>query len=122
MCGICGLLQVTDKERRGSELDYIKMFGKEWLEAGGPGQTSTQFTEQHPRYQNLIKSKPIVTPLLLLHHFSDHKVLLTKLESHWNNQLLCAVVLLGATRECLVSGRITVNSLYQNSYLNYEEF
>uniref|UniRef100_A0A8C6LZK8 Tubulin-specific chaperone E n=1 Tax=Nothobranchius furzeri TaxID=105023 RepID=A0A8C6LZK8_NOTFU len=41
-------------ERRGAELDYIKMFGEEWLKAGGPGHPSTHFTNQHPRYQELI--------------------------------------------------------------------
>uniref|UniRef100_A0A8D0AE50 Tubulin-specific chaperone E n=1 Tax=Sander lucioperca TaxID=283035 RepID=A0A8D0AE50_SANLU len=42
------------EDRRGAELDYIKMFGEEWLEAGGASQLSTQFTSQHPRYQSLI--------------------------------------------------------------------
>ncbi|XP_017291159.1 tubulin-specific chaperone E [Kryptolebias marmoratus] len=46
--------EITSEERRGSELDYIKMFGEEWLKAGGPGQPSTQFINQHPRYQKLI--------------------------------------------------------------------
>ncbi|XP_028269593.1 tubulin-specific chaperone E [Parambassis ranga] len=46
--------QILPEERRGAELDYIKMFGEEWLKAGGESQTSTQFTCQHPRYQKLI--------------------------------------------------------------------
>ncbi|CAG5946433.1 unnamed protein product [Menidia menidia] len=46
--------QITPEERRGAELDYIKMFGEEWLKAGGPGQAGPDFTSQHPRYQSLI--------------------------------------------------------------------
>ncbi|XP_028459968.1 tubulin-specific chaperone E [Perca flavescens] len=42
------------EDRRGAELDYIKMFGEEWLKAGGASQLSTQFASQHPRYQSLI--------------------------------------------------------------------
>uniref|UniRef100_A0A7N8WQK9 Tubulin-specific chaperone E n=1 Tax=Mastacembelus armatus TaxID=205130 RepID=A0A7N8WQK9_9TELE len=41
-------------DRRGAELDYIKMFGEEWLKSGGRSQSNTQFTCQHPRYQSLI--------------------------------------------------------------------
>ncbi|XP_029010054.1 tubulin-specific chaperone E isoform X2 [Betta splendens] len=46
--------EVHPEDRRGAELDYIKMFGEEWLKAAGQSLTSTQFTCQHPRYQNLI--------------------------------------------------------------------
>uniref|UniRef100_A0A1A7YMS9 Tubulin-specific chaperone E n=1 Tax=Iconisemion striatum TaxID=60296 RepID=A0A1A7YMS9_9TELE len=46
--------EIKPLERRGAELDYIKMFGEEWLKAGGPGQPSTHFINQHPRYQELI--------------------------------------------------------------------
>ncbi|XP_062244659.1 tubulin-specific chaperone E isoform X2 [Platichthys flesus] len=46
--------QIHPEERRGAELDYIKMFGGEWLKTGGRSQTSDQFTLQHPRYQSLI--------------------------------------------------------------------
>uniref|UniRef100_A0A8C6M1N7 Tubulin-specific chaperone E n=1 Tax=Nothobranchius furzeri TaxID=105023 RepID=A0A8C6M1N7_NOTFU len=46
--------EIEPLERRGAELDYIKMFGEEWLKAGGPGHPSTHFTNQHPRYQELI--------------------------------------------------------------------
>lgn len=52
-------LKILPEDRRGAELDYIKMFGEEWLKAGGhpdPQQSrpSTQFTSQHPRYLSLI--------------------------------------------------------------------
>ncbi|XP_041839020.1 tubulin-specific chaperone E [Melanotaenia boesemani] len=46
--------QISSEDRRGAELDYIKMFGDEWLKAGGPGQPNSEFTRQHPRYQKLI--------------------------------------------------------------------
>lgn len=46
--------QVHPEDRRGAEIDYIKMFGEEWLKAGGRSQLSTQFTCEHPRYQTLI--------------------------------------------------------------------
>ncbi|KAK2817580.1 hypothetical protein Q5P01_025771 [Channa striata] len=46
--------EINHDDRRGAELDYIKMFGAEWLKAGGPHQTSSHFTSQHPRYQILI--------------------------------------------------------------------
>ncbi|XP_034381852.1 tubulin-specific chaperone E [Cyclopterus lumpus] len=46
--------EIHHKERRGAELDYIKMFGEEWLKAGGGSQPSTQFIGQHPRYLTLI--------------------------------------------------------------------
>ncbi|XP_029905555.1 tubulin-specific chaperone E [Myripristis murdjan] len=52
-------LEILPEDRRGAELDYIKMFGEEWLKAGGhpdaqQSQPSTQFTSQHPRYLSLI--------------------------------------------------------------------
>uniref|UniRef100_A0A3P9MFD2 Tubulin-specific chaperone E n=1 Tax=Oryzias latipes TaxID=8090 RepID=A0A3P9MFD2_ORYLA len=45
---------IISDERRGAELDYIKMFGEEWLKAGGPGQPNADFIKQHPCYQKLI--------------------------------------------------------------------
>ncbi|XP_032420024.1 tubulin-specific chaperone E [Xiphophorus hellerii] len=47
--------EISFEERKGAELDYIKMFGEEWLKAGGVDQSSTAFTCQHPRYQMLIE-------------------------------------------------------------------
>uniref|UniRef100_A0AAZ3S2F2 Tubulin-specific chaperone E n=1 Tax=Oncorhynchus tshawytscha TaxID=74940 RepID=A0AAZ3S2F2_ONCTS len=51
---------ILPEDRRGSELDYCKMFGLEWLASGGhrdPQQNrpSAEFTAQHPRYQSLIQ-------------------------------------------------------------------
>lgn len=46
--------KIQPEDRRGAELDYIKMFGEQWLKAGGQSQSSTEFTCQHPRYQSLI--------------------------------------------------------------------
>ncbi|XP_056136091.1 tubulin-specific chaperone E isoform X2 [Lampris incognitus] len=52
--------EILPEDRRGAELDYVKMFGEEWLKAGGhqdPQQNrpSAQFTSQHPRYQIFIE-------------------------------------------------------------------
>ncbi|KAI1896861.1 hypothetical protein AGOR_G00099210 [Albula goreensis] len=52
-------MEVLADERRGAELDYCKMFGEKWLESGGHrdlamNRPSSEFTEQHPRYQALI--------------------------------------------------------------------
>ncbi|XP_004572415.1 tubulin-specific chaperone E [Maylandia zebra] len=46
--------EIHADDRRGAELDYIKMFGEEWLKAGGRSQPSPQFICEHPRYQALI--------------------------------------------------------------------
>lgn len=46
--------EVHPDDRRGAELDYIKMFGEEWLKAGGRSQLDSHFTCQHPRYLSLI--------------------------------------------------------------------
>ncbi|CAD5125689.1 DgyrCDS13896 [Dimorphilus gyrociliatus] len=50
---------VTKVERRGSELDYLKIYGKEWRASGGhqdpsKNNPSKEFTTEHPRYQELI--------------------------------------------------------------------
>ncbi|KAM4540365.1 tubulin-specific chaperone E [Fundulus diaphanus] len=47
--------KIDANERKGAELDYIKMFGEEWLKAGGLHHPSTEFARQHPRYQTLIE-------------------------------------------------------------------
>ncbi|KAM4751282.1 tubulin-specific chaperone E [Anableps anableps] len=47
--------EISSEERKGAELDYIKMFGEEWLKAGGAAQPSPVFACQHPRYQTLIE-------------------------------------------------------------------
>nr|XP_020511636.1 tubulin-specific chaperone E isoform X1 [Labrus bergylta]XP_020511637.1 tubulin-specific chaperone E isoform X1 [Labrus bergylta]XP_029137479.1 tubulin-specific chaperone E isoform X1 [Labrus bergylta] len=46
--------EIHPDERRGAELDYLKMFGEEWLKAGGGLQPDSTFTCQHPRYLSLI--------------------------------------------------------------------
>ncbi|XP_056891978.1 tubulin-specific chaperone E isoform X3 [Takifugu flavidus] len=45
---------ISPEIRRGAELDYIKMFGEEWLKAGGRSQISGEFILQHPRFLSLI--------------------------------------------------------------------
>ncbi|XP_039594051.1 tubulin-specific chaperone E [Polypterus senegalus] len=52
--------EVLPDERKGAELDYRKLFGKEWLEAGGhwdedKNHPNESFIAQHPRFQFLIK-------------------------------------------------------------------
>ncbi|CAJ1052783.1 tubulin-specific chaperone E isoform X1 [Xyrichtys novacula] len=47
--------QIHPDERKGAELDYLKMFGEEFLKAGGENQVDSQFTCQHPRYMSLVK-------------------------------------------------------------------
>lgn len=63
--------QILHEERRGAELDYLKLFGEEWLKAGGPGPVSDEFLRKHPRYLELVESKqdqagccPLVAKLL----------------------------------------------------------
>uniref|UniRef100_A0A8P4FZJ1 Tubulin folding cofactor E n=2 Tax=Dicentrarchus labrax TaxID=13489 RepID=A0A8P4FZJ1_DICLA len=46
--------KVHPEDRKGAELDYIKMFGEDWLKAGGGAQPGSEFTCQHPRYLSLI--------------------------------------------------------------------
>lgn len=47
--------EVQAEDRRGAELDYIKLFGEAWLKAGGRSQLSPDFITDHPRYQDLIQ-------------------------------------------------------------------
>ncbi|KAK2167203.1 hypothetical protein LSH36_31g04030 [Paralvinella palmiformis] len=51
--------QITRVERRGSELDYLRKYGKMWRQSGGhqdpqKNKPSEQFLRDHPRYQELI--------------------------------------------------------------------
>ncbi|KAM3623567.1 uncharacterized protein V6R79_012773 [Siganus canaliculatus] len=46
---------INSEERKGAERDYIKMFGEEWLKAGGGSQPSSEFIFRHPRYLSLIE-------------------------------------------------------------------
>ncbi|XP_034043535.1 tubulin-specific chaperone E [Thalassophryne amazonica] len=48
-------VKICPEARRGAELDYMKLFGEEWLKAGGRSQLSSGFIRQHPRYLNLIQ-------------------------------------------------------------------
>lgn len=56
----CNRTQVTKKERRGAEIDYLKRFGQLWIKAGGSqdenkNNPSSEFTSEHPRYQEFVK-------------------------------------------------------------------
>lgn len=52
-----GFTQIFREDRRGAELDYLKLFGEAWLKAGGPSQLSSEFIREHPQYQALVQSK-----------------------------------------------------------------
>lgn len=52
--------EILPKERRGAELDYRKMFGIDWLKAGGNRKSelnnpSLTFLMEHPRYITLVE-------------------------------------------------------------------
>jgi tubulin-specific chaperone E len=66
--------EISKDERRGAELDYLRAFGREWLQAGAPGSPQHEpsdisngnlppevlekrlaFTQKHPRYEELVK-------------------------------------------------------------------
>ncbi|XP_062606244.1 tubulin-specific chaperone E-like [Saccostrea cucullata] len=56
----CQRTEVTDEERRGAEIDYLKRFGPDWLKSGGhqdPSQNnpSQDFLSQHPRFQHFVQ-------------------------------------------------------------------
>ncbi|KAF3852645.1 hypothetical protein F7725_006000 [Dissostichus mawsoni] len=46
---------IVPDDRKGAECDYMKMFGLEWLEAGGGSELSREFIIQHPRYLSLVQ-------------------------------------------------------------------
>ncbi|XP_053317167.1 tubulin-specific chaperone E [Spea bombifrons] len=52
--------EILNNERRGAELDYRKMFGNDWIKAGGNQNSelsnpSKEFLMAHPRYVSLIE-------------------------------------------------------------------
>eukprot|EP00079_Xenopus_tropicalis_P025256 XP_012818410.1 PREDICTED: tubulin-specific chaperone E isoform X1 [Xenopus tropicalis] len=52
--------EILPNERRGAELDYRKMFGNDWLKAGGSqneelNKPNRDFLQDHPRYSALIE-------------------------------------------------------------------
>ncbi|XP_053567052.1 tubulin-specific chaperone E isoform X2 [Bombina bombina] len=53
-------IEILAQERKGAELDYRKMFGNDWLKAGGSqnpdlNKPNVEFLTAHPRYLELIK-------------------------------------------------------------------
>ncbi|XP_029951099.1 tubulin-specific chaperone E [Salarias fasciatus] len=46
--------QVLPEERGGAERDYLKMFGREWLQSEGCQESRARFSQEHPRYQVLV--------------------------------------------------------------------
>ena len=56
------LTQVTEQERKGAEIDYLKLYGPLWLKSGGhqdpaKNNPTAQFQSQHPRFQALVDSQ-----------------------------------------------------------------
>lgn len=52
--------KITPSERMGAELDYLKKFGRHWLDSGGNrdlslDKSSATFLSEHPRYLQLVK-------------------------------------------------------------------
>lgn len=75
--------EILPAERRGAERDYLKMFGKQWLESGGhrdpeKNHPSAAFITEHPRYLALIQK----------HGAPDEGELVTKKPFALKNQLL----------------------------------
>ncbi|XP_063054035.1 tubulin-specific chaperone E [Engraulis encrasicolus] len=75
--------QIDPVERRGAERDYLKMFGKQWLESGGhwdpeKNNPGAAFLAEHPRYLALIQK----------HGAPDEGELVTKKPFALKNQLL----------------------------------
>ncbi|KAF6716834.1 Tubulin-specific chaperone E [Oryzias melastigma] len=50
---------ITSEERRGAELDYIKMFGEEWLKAGGPEYGAPEESELKKPQPSTLKNQLI---------------------------------------------------------------
>lgn len=62
LCAIPVSVQILPAERKGAELDYRKIFGNDWLAAGGhwnpeKNKPSEEFLAAHPRYTALCLSK-----------------------------------------------------------------
>lgn len=57
-----GFFKVSYEERKGAEIDYLKRFGLEWMQAGGhrdsaKNKPSDKFVANHPRYQAITASR-----------------------------------------------------------------
>ncbi|XP_075059418.1 tubulin-specific chaperone E isoform X2 [Mixophyes fleayi] len=71
--------EILAQERKGAELDYRKMFGNDWLKAGGNQNSelnhpSMEFLIEHPRYNALIETLTIKCP-----NKPDQKIIKKKL-------------------------------------------
>lgn len=74
LCAIPVPVQILPAERKGAELDYRKIFGNDWLAAGGnwnpeKNKPSEEFLAAHPRYPSLCLSKYKSTVKLAFPHF-----------------------------------------------------
>lgn len=48
--------KILREERLGAEMDYMKEFGMDWLEAAKNEELKEKFLSIHPRYPLLVKS------------------------------------------------------------------
>ena len=59
------ILQVSVRERQLAERQYLKEYAQEWMESQTDENKRRQFSQQHPRFANLVKGlythKPLVT-------------------------------------------------------------
>ena len=59
------ILQVSVRERQLAERQYLKEYAQEWMESQTDENKRRQFSQQHPRFANLVKGlythKPFVT-------------------------------------------------------------
>lgn len=49
--------EIWHTERTGAEYDYLKLFGKQWLDVENVPEKREEFVVEHPRYPALIQSK-----------------------------------------------------------------
>ena len=59
---------MEEQERKGAEIDYLKLYGPEWRKSGGnqdpaKNNPSAEFQSRHPRFQALVDSQ--CSPLFL---------------------------------------------------------
>lgn len=67
--------KILPAERKGSDIDYLKMFGKEWIEIENKDKNLSDeqvlskkkaFLEEHPSYLRLVESKQQLLKLIFL--------------------------------------------------------
>lgn len=68
--------KILPAERKGSDIDYLKMFGKEWIEIENKDKKLSDeqvlskrkvFLEEHPSYLRLVESKKAISKMILVY-------------------------------------------------------